>query len=272
MAHPQIVRNVARQRKRHAELRRVVAVHRVRRQKCLHADAGRVEYQDLRVARYRDGVGLAVVAALVVGRAVAVASGNARPEVEESPPALARAVARFVIAAHENPRRRGEQRSRRRESPRPTRPSRNPTGCSRSRRCRPGRHFPDSGNRRRGSPDPEASPRPRPRPARMASARDRCTPGTRCPETLMRQPVSPITTMRLARVGQQRERSSGDDGARRAMRECSCRRLAPETATVWNRPDRSLRRSLRHRLRRGAQLHRSSSFRRPRSRDRHRRW
>ena len=52
---------------------------------------------------------------LIVGVAIAIASGDTRPEVEKSPPALARAIARFVIAADEDPRCRGEQRPRRRK-------------------------------------------------------------------------------------------------------------------------------------------------------------
>ena len=60
-------------------------------------------------------VGIAVVADVVVGRRVAVLPRRDRPRIEEAPPALPRAVARFVIAAHDDPRRGGEQIARRLE-------------------------------------------------------------------------------------------------------------------------------------------------------------
>ena len=63
----------------------------------------------------RHGVRRAVVADVVVGRDVAVLPRRDRPRIEEAPPALPRAIARFVVAAHDDPRRGGEQPARRLE-------------------------------------------------------------------------------------------------------------------------------------------------------------
>src|SRR6185436_17628696 len=79
------------------------------------ADARRIEHERAPLATERYGVRLAHVADRIVTRGVAIASALERSRVEEAPPALARAVAHLVVAAHDDPRRGLEQRPRRRE-------------------------------------------------------------------------------------------------------------------------------------------------------------
>src|SRR4030095_15721493 len=78
------------------------------------ATTGRIENEDLRIgvaARaewYR--VRIAVVADVVVGRNVAVPMRRERTGIQKTPPPLPGATARFVVAAHDDPRRRAEER------------------------------------------------------------------------------------------------------------------------------------------------------------------
>ena len=111
------------ERERLRELLRVQLELGVRGLERLVADDRRVEHDEHHVVVERDAVGLAVVADAVVRRIVAVPLRRERTRVEQPPPPLPAAIAGFVIATHEDPRRRREQCLPGREEIRfPTRP------------------------------------------------------------------------------------------------------------------------------------------------------
>ena len=95
-----------------------------------------------------------------------------------------------------------------------------------------------------------AAPR---RPRRTAIARSRCRPGTRCPTVLMRQPVSPMTTMRRgfgfgSGSARPSDRRARDAGGNRACRRRARERPKASTARVAaRRPQRNRRRAARGR-------------------------
>lgn len=99
------------------ELRAVMAIRGIGRHQRLRAGRRGIEDEELRVGvdTERHRVRGAEVAGLVGGRIVAGAQRIEWPRIEKAPPALPGALAGFVIAAHDDPRRRGEEQARRRE-------------------------------------------------------------------------------------------------------------------------------------------------------------
>src|SRR5437867_4213516 len=109
MVYKEVVRNSDAERDRAPELWLVVTIHRIGRSQPGRADSRRIEDDELAVAGKRYGVRLAVIALLIVGRVVAVLFRHQRARIEQAPPPLPCAVARLVVAAHDHPRRSGEQ-------------------------------------------------------------------------------------------------------------------------------------------------------------------
>ena len=144
----------------------------------LVADDRRVEHDEHRCRRRTAPVRLAVVADVVVGGSLQSCPANERARIDHPPPALPAAIAGLVVAADENPRRRGQQRCRRREEVGlPARPRKSVRTSLRNRRCPADTPIRGNVGRRRGSRDRAPAPPRWPRRSRTATAGRRCTPG-----------------------------------------------------------------------------------------------